>query len=66
MVDCLEGTRGFGKPRLVFAWWWGVNLYLSAWEPPIMCLAWKMLKSFVVTWEGKAHHSKCIHLCFKL
>ena len=30
-----------------------------------MCLAWKMLKSFVVTLIEKAHHSKCIHLCFK-
>jgi hypothetical protein len=28
----------------VLVWWRGSKLYVSAWEPLIMCLAWKILK----------------------
>jgi hypothetical protein len=40
----------------VFDWWRG-NLYFYSWKPPIMSLAWKILKSFVVTLIGKVHRS---------
>ena len=26
-------------------WWRGSKLYFTAWEPPLMCLAWKILKT---------------------
>jgi hypothetical protein len=36
----------------------GVNLYFYVWELPIMSLAWKILKTFVVKpLIGKVHHS---------
>jgi len=39
-----------GHPRIRLAmacdWLWrGSKLYFSAWEPPLMCLAWKILKT---------------------
>jgi hypothetical protein len=40
---CLDGTRGFGSPWSVIVGGGGVNLYFIAWEPLLMCLAWKIL-----------------------
>ena len=45
IVVGMEGTRGFGQPWLVFLGGWGVKLYLSIWELPIMCLAWNIVRS---------------------
>ena len=60
----MDGTRGFGSPWSVIDWWRGSKkLYHSVWEPPIMYLAWKVLRatlSFSLT--GKACHPKYFSL----
>jgi hypothetical protein len=52
---------------LCLTWWLGRKIYYSIWEPPIMFLAWKILRTFVVRLIGKAHTTqKYIHLYFQL
>ena len=39
-----------GHPRIWLAmacvrWWRGSKLYFTTWEPPLICLAWKILKT---------------------
>ena len=40
------GTRCFGKPWIGDCWWRGSKkLYFSVWEPPIMYVVWKILRT---------------------
>ena len=45
-VAGLDGTRCFGLAVECACWWLGeYKLYHSVWEPPIMCVAWKISPS---------------------
>ena len=40
----MEAPVVSGKPWIDACWWWGsINFTFIAWEPPLACLAWKIL-----------------------
>ena len=41
----MEAPVVSGEPWIDTCWWGGYKLYHSAWEPPIMCVAWKISRS---------------------
>ena len=58
-VASLDGTRCFGLAMECACWWLGeYKLYHSVWEPPIMCVAWKISKFLVVMLTMKVYRSK--------
>ena len=60
VVAGLDGTRCFGLAVEFACWWLGeYKLYHSVWEPPIMCIAWKISRFLVVMLTMKVYRSKC-------
>ena len=69
------------SPRIVVSWrhplFWASNglmlvgggvykLYHSVWEPPIMCVAWKISRFLVYMLTMKVYRSKCYSSLFKI
>ena len=58
----MDGTPLFRMAMECARWWKGsINFYHSVWEPPIMCVAWKMLVT-----DGREVNKKgaCLKISF--
>ena len=58
----MDGTHGFGQPWLVFIGGRGLNFTFITWEPLLMCLGWKILKTIGRTVSMKGMPPKILFI----
>src|SRR6187399_3325115 len=59
VVSCLDSTSWIWMAVECACWWLGeYKIYNSVWEPPIMCVAWKISRFLVAMLTMKVYRSK--------